>query len=119
MLGLGAGVGGTGNTQVVLQFAACELQNIIQLVVVEVRGVESPEVGATTLGVVCAKAGPDAAITVQQNDLEGSHNCLAGCKSSISIIGRSWDRADLGIGQILGYATTSAPCAPVPTAAGL
>ena len=63
LLGLGRGVGGTGNTQVVLQFVACELQDTIQLVVVEVTGVESPGVGATTLGVACAKAGPDAAVT--------------------------------------------------------
>ena len=51
LLGLGSGVGGTGNTQVVLQFAACELQSIMQLVVVEVRGVASPRPGLTTLGV--------------------------------------------------------------------
>ncbi len=63
LMGLGGGLGGTGNTHVVWQFAACELQDIIQLVVVEVRGVESPGMGATTLGVVCAKAGPDAAVT--------------------------------------------------------
>ena len=63
LLGLGRGVGGTGNTQVVLQFVACELQDTIQLVVVEVTGVESPGVGTTTLGVACAKAGPDAAVT--------------------------------------------------------
>jgi hypothetical protein len=63
LLGLGSGVGGTGNTQAVLQFVACELQDTIQLVVVEVTGVESPGVGATTLGVACAKAGPDAAVT--------------------------------------------------------
>ena len=63
LLGLGRGVGGTGNTQVVLQFVACELQETIQLVVVEVTGVESPGVGTTTLGVACAKAGPDAAVT--------------------------------------------------------
>ena len=63
LLGLGRGVGGTGNTQVVLQFVACELQDTIQLVAVEVTGVESPGVGATTLGVACAKAGPDAAVT--------------------------------------------------------
>jgi len=49
--------------QVVLQFTAWELQVIMQLVVVEVRGVESPGVGATTLGVVvCAKAAPHAAV---------------------------------------------------------
>ena len=63
LLGLGRGVGGTGNTQVVLQFVACELQDTIQLVVMEVTGVESPGVGTTTLGVACAKAGPDAAVT--------------------------------------------------------
>jgi hypothetical protein len=63
LLGLGRGVGGTGNTQVVLQFVTCELQDTIQLVVVEVTGVESPGVGTTTLGVACAKAGPDAAVT--------------------------------------------------------
>ena len=63
LLGLGSGVGGTGNTQAVLQFVACELQDTIQLVVVEVTGVESPGVGTTTLGVACAKAGPDAAVT--------------------------------------------------------
>ena len=51
LMGLGGGAGGTGNTQVVRQFAACELQSIMQLVVVEVRGVASPRPGLTTLGV--------------------------------------------------------------------
>jgi hypothetical protein len=60
--GAGALIGG-GMKQVVLQFTAWELQVIMQLVVVEVRGVESPGVGATTLGVVvCAKAAPHAAV---------------------------------------------------------
>jgi hypothetical protein len=62
LLGLGGAVGATGSTQVVRQFAACELHDSMQLVVVKVRGVGSPGVGVTTLGVVvCATAGPDAA----------------------------------------------------------
>jgi hypothetical protein len=56
LLGLGSGVGGAGNTHVVLQLDAWELQDIMQLVVVEVIGVESPGVGLTTFGVVCARA---------------------------------------------------------------
>jgi hypothetical protein len=51
LMGLGRGIGGTGMKHVVLQFAACELQDIMQLVVVEVTVVESPWPGATTLGV--------------------------------------------------------------------
>jgi hypothetical protein len=42
LMGLGRGVGGAGIKHVVLQFAACELQFIMQVVVVKVRGVESP-----------------------------------------------------------------------------
>ena len=62
LLGLGGTVGTTGSTQVVRQFAACELHDIMQLVVVNVRGVGNPGVGLTTFGVVvCAAAGPDAA----------------------------------------------------------
>jgi hypothetical protein len=56
-------LGLVGMTQLVRQFDACELQIIMQVVVVKVRGVESPGIGVTTLGVVaCAKAGPDAAV---------------------------------------------------------
>jgi hypothetical protein len=62
LLGLGGVVGTTGSTQAVRQFDACELQDIMQLVVVKVRGVGKPGVGLTTFGVgVCASAGPDAA----------------------------------------------------------
>jgi hypothetical protein len=62
LLGLGGAVGTTGSTQPVRQFAAVELQDIMQVVVVKVRGVGNPGVGATTFGVVvCATAGPDAA----------------------------------------------------------
>jgi hypothetical protein len=62
LLGLGGAVGTTGSTQAVRQFAACELHDIKQLVVVKVRGVANPGVGLTTFGVVvCANAGPDAA----------------------------------------------------------
>jgi hypothetical protein len=65
LLGLGGAVGTTGSTQVVRQFAACELQLIMQLVVVKVRGVCSPGVGATTFGVVvCASTGTHAAAKV-------------------------------------------------------
>ena len=57
LLELGGGVGGTGNTQVVLQFTAWELQVIMQVVVVKVRDVEIPGMGVTTFGVVvCASA---------------------------------------------------------------
>jgi hypothetical protein len=42
LMGLGRGVGDAGIKHVVLQFAARELQDIMQLVVVEVTGVESP-----------------------------------------------------------------------------
>jgi hypothetical protein len=48
------GVGGAGTTQLVWQFAASELQFIMQLVTVEVIGVESPCAGGTTFGVACA-----------------------------------------------------------------
>jgi hypothetical protein len=59
LLELGEGVGGTGNTQAVLQFTTWELQVIMQVVVVKVRGVESPGMGVTTFGVVvCASAAP-------------------------------------------------------------
>jgi hypothetical protein len=62
LLGLGGAVGATGSTQVVRQFAACELHDIMQVVVVKVRGVGNPGVGVTTFGVaVCATAEPDAA----------------------------------------------------------
>jgi hypothetical protein len=62
LLGLGGGVGTTGSTQVVRQFAACELHDIMQLVVVKVRGVGNPGVGVTTFGVVvCATAALDTA----------------------------------------------------------
>ena len=44
-----------GMTQVVRQFATWELQDIMQFVVVDVSGVESPVSGGATLGtVVCA-----------------------------------------------------------------
>jgi hypothetical protein len=43
--------------QPVLQFATCELHNIMQFVTVEVMGVESPWKGGVTFGVVaCASA---------------------------------------------------------------
>jgi len=42
LLGLGRGVGGAGTTQVARQFDACELQFIMQVVIVKVRGVASP-----------------------------------------------------------------------------
>jgi hypothetical protein len=48
------GVGGCGMKHAVRQFAACELQFIMQLVTVDVIGVESPGVGVTTFGVACA-----------------------------------------------------------------
>ena len=42
-------------TQLVWQFADCELQDIMQFVTVEVTGVESPESGGLTFGsVACA-----------------------------------------------------------------
>jgi hypothetical protein len=48
-------VGGCGIKHPVRQFAACELQLIMQLVTVEVIGVESPCVTGATFGVVaCA-----------------------------------------------------------------
>jgi hypothetical protein len=46
------GVGGCGIKHVVRQFAACELHVIMQLVTVEVMGVESPGVVGATFGVV-------------------------------------------------------------------
>jgi hypothetical protein len=62
LLGLGGVVGTTGSTQLVRQFAAVELHDIMQVVVVKVRGVGNPGVGLTTFGVVvCATAGPDTA----------------------------------------------------------
>ena len=55
------GVGVEGRTQAVLQFATCALQDIMQLVVVEVRGVARPVKGDVTFGVeVCAKTIPCA-----------------------------------------------------------
>ena len=61
--GPGALIGGGGTKQPVWQFAARELQDIMQLVVVEVSGVDSPVVGATTFGVVvCARAAPPVAV---------------------------------------------------------
>jgi hypothetical protein len=51
----GVTVGGAGMTQLVWQFAASELHDIMQFVTVEVIGVESPVKGAATFGVVaCA-----------------------------------------------------------------
>ena len=50
-LGLGLGVGGAGMKHLVWQFAACELQFTMHVVVVKVRGVASPPPGLTTLGV--------------------------------------------------------------------
>jgi hypothetical protein len=50
----GVAVGGGGMKHVVWQFAACALQFIMQLVTVEVTGVESPCAGGTTFGVACA-----------------------------------------------------------------
>lgn len=48
-----------GITQAVRQFATWELHDIMQFVVVEVSGVESPVSGGATLGtVVCASAFP-------------------------------------------------------------
>jgi hypothetical protein len=50
-------VDGAGLKQPVWQFAACELHDIMQLVTVEVIGVESPTKGGVTFGVVaCASA---------------------------------------------------------------
>jgi hypothetical protein len=55
------GVGVAGRTQAVLQFATCALQDIMQLVVVEVRGVARPGKGVVTFGVeVCAMTIPCA-----------------------------------------------------------
>ena len=48
------GVGCCGIKHVVRQFAACELQPIMQLVTVEVIGVESPGVTGAIFGVVVA-----------------------------------------------------------------
>jgi hypothetical protein len=48
--------GGAGTKQPVRQFATCELHNIIQLVTVEVTGVESPVMGGVTFGVVAVCA---------------------------------------------------------------
>jgi hypothetical protein len=45
-------VGAAGITQLVWQFAACELHDIMQFVTVEVTGVESPWKGTATFGVV-------------------------------------------------------------------
>ncbi len=42
LLGMGGATGCVGKTQRVLQFATCELQDIMQFVTVEVTGVESP-----------------------------------------------------------------------------
>jgi hypothetical protein len=50
-------VGAAGMKQLVWQFAACELHDIMQFVTVEVTGVESPWKGGVTFGVVaCASA---------------------------------------------------------------
>jgi hypothetical protein len=50
-------VGAVGMKQPVVQFAACELHDIMQFVTVEVTGVESPVKGGVTFGVVaCASA---------------------------------------------------------------
>ncbi len=58
---MGVVVGGEGMTQRVWQFAACELHDIMQLVTVEVTGVENPWKGGVTFGVVaCASATPCA-----------------------------------------------------------
>lgn len=46
-----AAVDGAGRMQLVLQFATCELQDIMQLVVVEVSGVERPLNGELTFGI--------------------------------------------------------------------
>ena len=48
----GVAVGAGGTTQPVLQFATCELHDIMQFVTFEVTGVESPCPGVTTFGVV-------------------------------------------------------------------
>src|ERR1700761_5549148 len=55
--GLGSATAGTGTTHVVLQFDAWELHDIMQLVVVDVSGVESPGVVGAIFG-VCACAAP-------------------------------------------------------------
>ena len=55
-MGLGRGTRGVGRTQLVWQFADCELQDIMQFVTVEVTGVESPTKGGTTFGVVAVWA---------------------------------------------------------------
>ena len=113
LLGLGRGVGGTGNTQVVLQFVACELQDTIQLVVVEVTGVESPGVGTTTLGVACAKAGPDAAVTATARMiLNAVITASPRCEShhtaywQILAYGRSWTRPLLRHASVAGWGGT-------------
>jgi hypothetical protein len=61
-LGLGSATAGAGTTQVVLQFDAWELQDIMQFVVVDVSGVESPGVVGAMFGVVCACAAPLVAV---------------------------------------------------------
>jgi hypothetical protein len=61
-LGLGSATAGAGTTQVVLQFDAWELQDIMQFVVVDVSGVESPGVVGAIFGVVCACAAPLVAV---------------------------------------------------------
>ena len=55
-LGLGGGTRGVGKTHRVWQFADCELQDIMQFVTVEVRGVDSPCKGGMTFGVVAVCA---------------------------------------------------------------
>jgi hypothetical protein len=51
----GVASGGAGMTQLVWQFAASELHDIMQFVTVEVTGDESPVKGVATFGVVaCA-----------------------------------------------------------------
>ncbi len=56
--GLGRATAGTGTTQVVLQFDAWELHDIMQLVVVDVSGVESPGVVGAILGVCACSSEP-------------------------------------------------------------
>jgi hypothetical protein len=69
LLGLGGATAATGTTQLVLQLDAWELHVIMQFVVVEVTGVESPGVLGATFCVpavgggvgVCARAAPHVA----------------------------------------------------------
>ena len=71
------GVGGCGMKHAVRQFAACELQFIMQLVTVDVIGVESPGVGVTTFGVACASWINSSVATDRRgenNNRKGSHD---------------------------------------------